>query len=219
MDDYTRLALEADIAHWDGLAHATRPDKYDISRDSMALCREFYHQECAGCPMAEKFKPRCIGTQYHYCENSLELWWERNHKRGDESTVRATAQRRARFFAEELRSVHEDNRELPPPPGVLDSLEAAVEVAVRGGRVGVLFNRPASNPLARGLLLEIKERYPNDVDNKRRTGLVGFNSGGVLVLLHKPEEWKGQEFKAVFVHSKPSEILAFELLDLYARIQ
>ena len=65
MDEATREALEASIAHWKDVAQAADPRTTVIGCSSCALCTLFRRDGCIGCPvMAHTGRDLCKKTPY-----------------------------------------------------------------------------------------------------------------------------------------------------------
>ena len=75
MDTKTAIALEESIAHWDELSHVEHKTDVLIGPTHCALCRLFWHPNCAGCPVSQKSGHiGCGGTPYNYAEKSADEW-------------------------------------------------------------------------------------------------------------------------------------------------
>ena len=223
MQKETRLALEADIAHWNHNAYAMRPDQYLTSAEDSALCRDFRHNLCEGCPVKETTGlTHCKGT-YATAAHEAKLKWEHwlftkpnvtnAHKLMQEC-------RKLAFNQEEfLRGLHPDNteHEWEVPEGVLKDYEQAVTAALAGGKhIAVLCG---SSPQARGLLQELRTNHKEDVSVRRFQNKVAFKSGGTIRFVLQEEHWIGLELDHVHVAGVPDRMRLDELDSLYQRIR
>lgn len=70
MDEKTLTALKGSIAKWEGIVAGTMEDN---GPDNCPLCKEFYHLNCKGCPVAtDTAMSGCEGTPYYYYEEGDE---------------------------------------------------------------------------------------------------------------------------------------------------
>lgn len=75
MDERTRAALEASIAHWKTNAAATHPGDVQTDCDACALCDLFRRPPRENCPVAARAgKTMCLGTPYGDARAKLMHW-------------------------------------------------------------------------------------------------------------------------------------------------
>lgn len=69
-------ALQKSIDHWKRLATKTHNPKESIGPNHCALCIEFFHNHCEGCPVMEKTGERgCYKTPWSEIEGAMPDVW------------------------------------------------------------------------------------------------------------------------------------------------
>lgn len=75
MNETTRAALEASIAHWKENAAATDRDEVRTGVGSCALCRIHWTDNCDGCPVAVRTdQSLCRGTPWEAAKAAWDRW-------------------------------------------------------------------------------------------------------------------------------------------------
>ena len=69
MDKRTLTVLKGSIKKWEGIVAGTIEDK---GIENCPLCKEFYDDDCEGCPVADRTgQIHCLGSPYEeYCLGS-----------------------------------------------------------------------------------------------------------------------------------------------------
>ena len=101
MDERTRTALEASIAHWRENAAAAHPDDADLSCAACALCGLFRKQQCEGCPVARRAGTAWCGkTPFAPAIEALHAWYFTlpGEDEAEAAAFRAAATREAEFL-------------------------------------------------------------------------------------------------------------------------
>ena len=107
MDERTRTALEASIAHWRENAAAAHPDDADLSCAACALCRMFRDRVCRGCPVATRAGAMgCAKTPYEDAKAAWNRWMFALP--GEDEAERAAFRDAATREVEFLESLHDD---------------------------------------------------------------------------------------------------------------
>jgi len=107
MNEATREALEASIAHWQAAAEIDDPRKAQFGCQNCALCKLFRSKTCDGCPVATRTGIiSCKGTPYANAIVWRNRWIFDLEDRGAEAAYRAAARREVEFL-ESLREPSE----------------------------------------------------------------------------------------------------------------
>lgn len=76
MDEATLAALNASIKHWEDNVKADTPSAVSMSPHDCALCEQYYHNNCDGCPVSERTGvSRCRRTPYERAQRAWGRWW------------------------------------------------------------------------------------------------------------------------------------------------
>ena len=105
MDEATREALEASIAHWKDVAQATDPRTARIGGNYCTLCTLFRRDDCNSCPvMVRTGRDSCEKTPYRAALDALRAWQtaaargNRGLRRDDGTAFRAAARAEIEFL-------------------------------------------------------------------------------------------------------------------------
>ena len=106
MDEKTREALEASIAHWEKNARSPYWDEVSTRAEDCALCAQFIvgdNPDCAGCPVSTATgKDLCRGTPYPAASSARQRWCRASQERSanmpEAVAFRAAAQAEVDFL-------------------------------------------------------------------------------------------------------------------------
>lgn len=77
MDAKTLEAIKASIAKWEKNAEALGPIFYTTGISDCPLCKEFFADDCKGCPISEKTgRSRCGESPYGEAADARSAWWD-----------------------------------------------------------------------------------------------------------------------------------------------
>jgi hypothetical protein len=99
MNETTRQALEASIAHWRTAAEVKAPGEAPFGCANCALCRLFRPVDCDGCPVAARSgRLTCAGTPYGEAIIEHHRWIFDPEDALAEAAYRAAARREIEFL-------------------------------------------------------------------------------------------------------------------------
>lgn len=101
MNRETELALSASIEHWRENEEAECFTKASVESADCALCADFYHEDCQGCPVAQSTgRTWCRGTPYQAAADALDHWayGEKEDAERHREEFRACAKREREFL-------------------------------------------------------------------------------------------------------------------------
>lgn len=83
MDERTKQALEASIAHWKRNVEATSPWRASVLAADCELCNTFVFGEdsCCNCPVAIKHRKLDCPNEYYEARKAFYLWRSHNCSR------------------------------------------------------------------------------------------------------------------------------------------
>jgi hypothetical protein len=93
-------ATKESIAKWDRNSRVRKVEKYLVGSDNCPLCVSYRHNECEGCPIAEKAGDiYCRDTPYADAEHAWDDWYEGST---DGTLARENARKESAFLREVL---------------------------------------------------------------------------------------------------------------------